>query len=1117
MLIYIVTFSRFLRKSGGLILKNKNLLLAGILLISLLCVTCFAFLSDFANGVDGFGQTQEGHTIIISEICSKNETIIADNDGKYRDYVELYNPGEPINLAGFTFTDGRHTSAPLGDIILGTDEYRIFFLSKETTGFSIGSSGGDCVQLLDPYRNIVIQASTSLCLQDQVMLFRDGTYAVSYDASPGFPNTDEGIELFRNGRPAKNPELVISEVLLNNATSLADENGVFSDVVEIHNISDQAVSLGKYFLSDSMDQRYLFRLPDIMLPADAYLVVFCDSKNQLSGTGTIHANFSLSHNESLVLTDSSGDYMYLTVTDGQDDISLSLTENGEYAQSPVSLGYPNNEDGIVLYHESIIDAQSPLVITEVLLSSSNVPYNGIFYDVVEIWNRSDKTVNTSGWFLSDGSDPYAFPLPDQRLKPGEYLLVECSSQTTGFSLSQGESVMLFSPDFLYAPIVVCVACEPGTSISLIEGSKDNTYSSHCVTLGYPNTNDGHGLYCENQMPQDLVISEVMSANISYLKGAYSTTSDWVELYNNSDKAITLSDYALSDSPDNLNKCTLPNITLSPDQYCILFLNPDSTNLLSGYHILPFSLSSEGDRLYLVRNDIVVDHVIIPNLSTDISYGRPRGSAAFSTLGSVTPGYANSAAVEITAAPIIQTPQGTYDDIAYLDVVLSATGNIYYTTDCTKPTTASKLYTAPIRLTSTTVLRIMCQEPGKRPSEVLDLTYLINENNALPAVSVVTEPANLWSNESGIYVAGPGIGSEPPYYGANFWMNWEKESTLSLFELDGGGFSVKCGIKIFGAFTRTMPKKSLACFFRDCYGESELAYPVFGDNSLDTYEAIILRTSGQDAFMGRMRDVVLTSLMGEYTDVPVQNYKPVVVYLNGEYWGLHYIREKLNENYVAGHYNVPKESVTVVEFAGWDNRDYRQLVTFVLRNNMAIQENYDYVCSQIDVDNYIDLYIAQIWNANQDNGNVKFFRIDDGKWTWFFYDTDFALRDVDWNNVNKNLTTVGLDQSDIIARTFAARMMAHPEFKDKFLRRMAWQMNTIWTEENVLNRISEIEAMILPVMERECERWDVYYGDWRYHVNQMQDFAKNRNKYMLIYIKNFFNLTNAEMRAYGFDV
>lgn len=1098
-------------------MKNKNFRLAILLLLFLAAAAVFALLSDSSANTNGYGQTADGFTIIINEICSKNETIIADNEGKYRDYIELYNPGEAVSLAGCTLTDGRGTSAPFGNILLGAGEYRVFFLSNETTGFALGSSGGDCIQLLDPSGNIIVQANTAACLEDQVMLYDNGAYQLSYEASPGFPNTSGGITAFREGQTAQNPSLVISEILIDNTASMADENGFFSDVIELHNISDSPVYLGSYFLSDSLDQRFQFRLPDISLPADAYLVIFCDGLNYLGENGEIHANFGLSHGETLVLTDSSGAFVSAAAESAGKDISLALTQTDGFMPSMVSLGYANSDAGAALFQQSRIDFESPLVISEVLLSSSEVPYNGTFLDVVEIQNRSNETIRTSGWYLSDGSDPYTFPLPEQSLAPGECMVIECSTQTTGFSLSTGESVLLIGPAHLYAPVVVCTASNPGMSISLQESSLDHTYSFSDITLGYKNVPGNHERYRQDQMPDGIVISELMSANNSYLKGAYSTTSDWVELYNNSNTSIHLADYCLTDDADNPGKYRLPDITLAAGEYCVIFLNDDSRNLLSGYPVLPFSLSSQGDQLYLSKENSIVDYVLIPSLVGDISYGRAYGCASFSLLSSVSPGRGNGSAVEMSSAPTIETPQGTYDDVDWVEVVLSGPGNIYYTTDCTEPTAADTLYTGPIRLTSTTVLRVICQEQGKLPSEPVDLTYLINEYNALPAVSVVTEPDNLWSSQSGIYVNGPGIGSEPPYYGANFWMNWEKESSLSLFETDGSGFSVNCGIKIFGAFTRVLPKKSLACMFRDRYGDAELSYPLFGDNSLDTYESIILRTSGQDAFLGRMRDVVLTSLMGEATDVPVQQYKPVVVYLNGQYWGLHYIREKLNENYVAGHYNVPADTVTIVEYAGWTNAEYRELVDYVLEHDMSVQEYYDYVCSQIDVDNYIDFYIAQMWVANTDNGNVKFFRIGDGKWTWFFFDTDLSLKETDHNSVYWNLTTDGLDRSDYIGRTFAAKMLSNDAFREKFLTRLAWQMNNIWTEENVINRINEIEAMILPVMERECERWECSYYDWQANLKEMRYFAQNRNRYMLTYIQNFFVLSDEEMRSYGFDV
>ena len=215
---------------------------------------------------------------------------------------------------------------------------------------------------------------------------------------------------------------------------------------------------------------------------------------------------------------------------------------------------------------------------------------------------------------------------------------------------------------------------------------------------------------------------------------------------------------------------------------------------------------------------------------------------------------------------------------------------------------------------------MACEPGKLPSKVVDLTYVVNEGHNLPVVSLVTEPDNLWNYYTGIYVEGPGANPEFPHVGANYWLPWEKAASVSLFETDGSGFSQNCGLSIFGAYSRALSAKAFSCFFRDVYGASELNYALFGEEGLSSYESFILRIGGQDFLKARVRDVLITSLVAEQTNVAVQKYRPVVLYLNGEFWGVYFIREKINENYVAGNYNVLPEDVTLCVANGRDSTE-----------------------------------------------------------------------------------------------------------------------------------------------------------------------------------------------------
>lgn len=1095
-------------------IHNKLLiwLFAGLLLIAV----ALAFLLD--PGISAaLSQPPGEYSIIISEICAKNDTVTADNDGVYRDYIELYNEGEAVSLEGFRLTDGSSAVHVLGDIRLGAGEYRVIFLGKDLTGFALSASGGDTIQLQDPAGRIVAQTKLSAMQSDQVMLYKNGVYVNSQDATPGFSNDAAGRKAFLEGQPASAPRLVISEVLIGNTSVLPDEKGVYSDIVELHNISDAPVELGAYSLSDSSQDRFRFRLPDMTVPAGGYVVVHCDSGSYVTDEGVIHASFGLSIGETVCLTDGQGGYVTLNAAWVGENLSQCRNENGTYEIMTASPGFANTEEGAAELSQTRINPDAPLVISEVLLSAAGVPYEGSFRDVIEVVNRTDQPVSTQGWFLSDGGDPYTYPLPAGILQPGETLTVVCTAGTTGFGLSLGETACLTGPDYRYAPPVFCTEPPTGQSISMQPGA-ELSYNFSDPTPGFANTDAGAAAYAESILPQGLRISELMSDNTTYLRGPYGVTCDWVELYNGSDQAVELSDYCLSDDPGQLFQCLLPEKTLQPGQYCTVLLTRDPAEARSGYPVAELALSGSGDTLYLTCGGRVEDYAVIPELSRNVSYGRAGGSAQWSMLSKVTVNGANSSPRMVSRMPQAVTPQGTYDQVEYLDVELFAYGDIYYTTDCSVPTRSSRRYTGPIRITNTTVLRVVCFEEGKERSNVLDLTYILNENDNLSVVSIVAHPDDLFSQYKGIYATGLQDPGPYPYKEANYWKDWEKSASVSLFETDGSvGFSVPCGLKIFGGFSRAQAKKSLTCVFREKYGASELAYPLFGEGGLLTYEAFVLRAGGQDAYNARMRDEMITSLASEHLDLPVQDYRPVVVYINGRYWGIYYIREKLNEQYVAGHFNVTKEEVIISEWSGDYCPEYKDLQRWARTHDMTVQANYDHAYELANVQNYMDYMITQMWIANSDNGNVKFFKTSEHPWHWILFDTDQSFRSAQYNAVDEHLDPTKPFKFDVTSKTLLRALLKRQEFKDIFLQRMAWQINNVWTEENIVGRIDEIAAMIEPDMQKDCNRWNVKYSLWESSVERLRTFAKERTGYFVTHVKQYFGLTDAQMRDYGFPM
>jgi hypothetical protein len=109
------------------------------------------------------------------------------------------------------------------------------------------------------------------------------------------------------------------------------------------------------------------------------------------------------------------------------------------------------------------------------------------------------------------------------------------------------------------------------------------------------------------------------------------------------------------------------------------------------------------------------------------------------------------------------------------------------------------------------------------------------------------------------------------------------------------------------------------------------------------------------------------------------------------------------------------------------------------------------------------------------------------------------------------------ENDPHSRVLIIKLLENPEFRDMFLRRIAWCLKTVWNAECVVARIDEIHDMIAPDMHKEASRWSPSVATWEQKVQKLRDFALNRNDYFVKHIQNFFGLTDQQMREYGFEV
>ena len=184
--------------------------------------------------------------------------------------------------------------------------------------------------------------------------------------------------------------------------------------------------------------------------------------------------------------------------------------------------------------------------------------------------------------------------------------------------------------------------------------------------------------------------------------------------------------------------------------------------------------------------------------------------------------------------------------------------------------------------------------------------------------------------------------------------------------------------------------------------------------MTSFKHFLLHTSGQDSNRTKIRDAFIHKAVKDVIDIEAMDSRPCVVYINGEYWGLYTIREKVNEDYLASYHGVDPDQVDILVWNGFakagSNEAYKALVDYVATHDMQNQEYYDYVTSQIDIDNFIDYLIIESYFGNTDNGNIKYWRDQNGgKWRWILYDMDWALfqSTYKWNNIEEIFNPIGM--------------------------------------------------------------------------------------------------------------
>lgn len=924
-------------------------------------------------------------------------------------------------------------------------------------------------------------------------------------------DSEPGIELkdLPESFDASFSKLVISEVVSSNGGVYIDGKGQLSDYIEIYNGKDEAVDLSGYGLSDRSDRvKWQFPNGTVIQPGE-YLVVSLDG----STDGGLYAGFKLSSSgkERIILTNPQ-----MKVIDGVDTVKIgknhSMVRDGEgkwYISEYCTPGFENSLKGLEEYRQSLYAEEfvRELVVNEFLPKNKGNFLNEFneYAGFIEFKNVSDHSINLADFTLSDSlENAFRYKFDAVTLKPGElyYLYIGDKdfekTNYTGFRFSSNNGSVIIGKNGKIVQNFRYSGLDNGSAYIMI----DDIYYKGCyVSCGYENDAEGIEAFQKIHMAnkEGLLINEIMSSNSKYLVQNGNKYYDWVELYNNSKEDINLADYYLSVNDANLMMYHLPEVTLKPGEYFVVMCSGDTNLTNNSYYHTNFRIGN-WETVYLSKNEKITDCVYVCDIPDNCSYGRGEENGFF-YLSVPTPGAKNSSdgTRSIAFTPQSSMAGGVYDNVESLTVEIIGPGTIYYTTDGSQPTKNSKQYSGPINLSKTTVLKYLGYEKGKMNSETITQSYIINENVHLPVMSVSIDPSDFSSIMS-----------------QNWKVGYQKQAYAEFYEADGQ-FSIPCSLSLFGGNARAQSKRSYCIRFDKQWGASELNYAVFDNRDNACYDALVLRSGSTDWSEAIIRDILGTSLVDQYTDIDVQAYKPAILFINGKYYGIYNIREKVNAHFVEEHYNVSKNSVNLFRIDGditaGSRKEYNALREYARTHNLSNDEYYNYICEHFDIINLIDYWIAEGYVTNNDLLNVRLFNSSemDGKYRYIFYDMDYA-----WFNYYINWYTVYIAkdggmtdhyyENDIICNLFKNK-----QFRELWLERMSYNMQNTWKTENVLKRMDEIIEEYGPDIKRDRERYGLTVEDWEYYLNDLRYYIKVRPRYYLQHTKSFFGLSDERMK------
>ena len=529
-------------------------------------------------------------------------------------------------------------------------------------------------------------------------------------------------------------------------------------------------------------------------------------------------------------------------------------------------------------------------------------------------------------------------------------------------------------------------------------------------------------------PIPLVINEVMAANSTFVEDLSGEFDDWIEIYNAGRTVIDLAGMHLTDDPTDPTRWQFPLdspalTTIEPGGYLIVWADEGTSGL--SLHA-DFRLDADGDDVHLFDTDGVtpIDSLAFAGQTPDVSYGRyPDAGHTLRFFGVPTPGQANNDGYLGEIEPLrLSHERGFYDESFELTILCPTEGvEIIYTVNGSRPDDesgrfrAGKIYTEPLLVDSSTILRAMAVKPGWKPTAIYTHTYLFNVSESLRSLPVISlvgdsrktfyEPDGVMAIVGGTYENGVWTSTGAGSYNNVVDRGLERPVSCEWIDPeDGGGFQIDCGLRVHGSpymrprYVRQSGrwtgngKFSLRLYFRSQYGPGPLEYPLFSESDVEWFKSIVLRAGHNDRTNPFIKDELLRRLhkdMGQRASMGTF----ANLFINGEYKGYFNPTEHIKDDACQRWFDSdqPWDVMTMSGIRDGNTQSWNEMLNHARSSDLSVDASYQQLQGMLDVVSFVDYLVIRLWPNDwdwpQNNWAAAAERSPAGRWKFFVWDAE----------------------------------------------------------------------------------------------------------------------------------